>query len=177
MRRAVLAFLAALLVLAALGPAPASAASGSITDPSNDAGARIDITRLKVQNGDHRVNFELDVRDLRKRGQFSFDYWGGTSGNPPARSAIVVVRYNGGDIKARLYVCDTEECPQEPCQGLTAEWKRAADVVTASLPQRCYPRPAANPDAPAPSVGRFFAYGSLNDHYDELDGQVTVQRG
>jgi len=175
MRRAVLTLLAALMVVAA--PAVASAAPGHLTDPSGDAAARIDITRLEVHNGDHRVRFELKVRDLRKHGEFSFHYWGGTHGTPPARSAIVVVRYNGGDVKARFFSCDTEECPKAPCAGLRADWKRVADLVTASLPQRCYPRPSGQPHAPAPSVGRFFAYGSLNDHYDELDGVITAHRG
>jgi hypothetical protein len=175
MRRAVLTLVAALMVIAV--PATASAAPGHMTDPSGDAGARIDVTRLDVHNGDHRVRFELKVRDLRKLGEFSFHYWGGTHGTPPARSAIVVVRYNGGDVKATFFSCGIEDCLKAPCQGLRGTWKRGADLVTASLPQRCYPRPAAHPHAPAPAVGRFFAYGSLNDHYDEFDGVITAQRG
>ncbi|MEZ0580441.1 hypothetical protein [Nocardioides sp. MH1] len=175
MRRVALALVAALMVIAA--PTAASADTGHASDPSGDAAARFDITHFKVTNGDRRVRFEVEVRDLRKHGEFSFHYWGGTHGTPPARSAIVVVRYNGGDVKARLFTCDTEECPKAPCQGLRAEWKRVADKVIASLPQRCYPRPAGHPHAAAPSVARFFAYGSLNDAYDELDGVVTVHRG
>jgi hypothetical protein len=175
MGRAVLTLVAALVMIAV--PATASADTGSASDPSGDAAARYDITRLEVHNGDHRVRFELDVRDLRKHGEFSFHYWGGTHGTPPARSAIVVVRYNGGDVKARFFSCDTEECPISPCHGLRAEWKRGADKVIASLPQRCYPRPSAHPHAPAPAVGRFFAYGSLGDHFDELDELITVHRG
>lgn len=176
MRRMILGLVAAALLV--LGTATtASAETGSKTDPSHDAAARIDLTKFTVKNGDHRVHFKVLVRDLRQRGSFSFHYWGGTHGQPPARSAIVSVRLKGGEPKARFFACDTEQCPKEPCAGLRATWDQETNVVTASLPQRCYPRPASNPDAPAPSAGRFFAYGSMDDVFDQLDGKIRLDRG
>jgi len=59
-----------------------------------------------------------------------------------------------------------------------ATWDQETNVVTASLPQRCYPRPASNPDAPAPADGRVFAYGSMDEIFDEIDGPpLTLDRG
>ncbi len=177
MRRIILGLVAAALVV--LGSATtAMAETGSKSDPSHDAAARIDLTKLTVKNGDKRVSFKVKVRDLRERGSFSFHYWGGTQGTPPARSAVVTVRLKDGAVKARYFECDTEQCPKAPCQGLRATWDKKKDVVTASLPQRCYPRPPANPDAPAPAVGRFFAYGSMDEVYDETPGQpLRLDRG
>ena len=59
------------------------------------------------------------------------------------------------------------------------DWDRRTNVVTASLPQRCYPRPASNPDAPAPAVGRFFAYGSMDDDLrrDATGQPLRLDRG
>jgi len=177
MRRTILGLVAAALLI--LGTATsATAETGSKSDPSHDAAARIDLTKFTVKNGDHRVNFRVKVRDLRKRGSFSFHYWGGIHGQPPARSAVVSVRLKDGEPKAGFFACDPEECPREPCQGLRATWDQETNVVTASLPQRCYPRPASNPDAPAPAVGRFFAYGSMEEIFDEIDGApLTLDRG
>ena len=176
MRRTILGLMAAALLI--LGQATsASAETGSKNDPSHDAAARIDLTKFTVTNGNHRVHFKVKVRDLRQRGEFSFHYWGGTHGQPPARSAVVTVRLKDGEPKASFFSCNTEECPKEPCQGLRAAWNQETDVVTASLPQRCYPRPPSNPDAPAPSVARFFAFGSLDEIFDELSGHLTLDRG
>ena len=176
MRRTILGLVAAALMV--LGSATmASAETGSKSDPSHDAAARIDLTKLTVTNGDKRVKFKVKVRDLRERGEFSFHYWGGKKGSPPARSAIVSLRLKDGAPKVRFFVCDTEQCPKEPCAGLKATWDQEKDVVTASLPQKCYPRPASNPDAPAPKVARFFAYGSIDDVYDELNGKLRLDRG
>ena len=55
MRRMILGLVAAALVV--LGTATtASAETGSKSDPSGDAASRIDLTKLTVKNGDHRVN-------------------------------------------------------------------------------------------------------------------------
>lgn len=177
MRRMILGLVAAALLV--LGTATtASAETGSKNDPSQDAAARIDLTKLTVKNGDHRVNFKVKVRNLRQRGVFSFHYWGGTQGQPPARSAVVTVRLKDGAPKARFFACDTEQCPKEPCQGLRATWDQEKNAVTASLPQRCYPRPASDPEAPAPSVGRFFAFGSMDEVFDEINGSpLRLDRG
>jgi len=177
MRRIILGLMAAALVV--LGSATtAMAETGSKSDPSKDAAARIDLTKLTVKNGDKRVTFKVKVRDLRQRGSFSFHYWGGTQGTPPARSVVVSVRLKDGKPKASYFECNTEDCPKEPCQGLRATWDHKKNIVTASMPQRCYPRPPAHPDRPAPAVGRFFAYGSMDAIFDEMPGQpLRLDRG
>lgn len=175
MRRAVLTFLTALLVLGG-AMSPASAETGSVTDPSGDGPAVVDITRLTVRNGNHRFTMRVKVRDLRQRGTFGFHYWGGASATPPARSALVVVRRVDGETKASFLACDREECHPARCRATRVEWRPARDVVEVSVRQRCYPRPPRNPDAPAPAVGRFFAEGVLGEEYDSTD-LLTLQRG
>ena len=176
MRRVILGILAAGLVLGG-GIPSASADTGSKSDPSGDASRQIDITRLTVTNGDQRVVMRIKVRDLRKRGVFNVHYWGGTTGTPPARSAIVSTRLVDGERVVEYLTCGREDCQQVRCRGMRLDWRPVADVIVMSTPQRCYPRPRSNPDAPAPAVGRFFAEAEFSEDIDSTNGLLSVQRG
>lgn len=176
MRRLILAILAAGLVLGG-GLMPASAESGSLTTPSGDAPAKIDITKFSVDNGARWFTMKVKVRNLRQKGKFHFHYWMGTGGNPPPRSAIVVVHRVDGATKARFLECGIEDCSPTPCARLRASWRPADDVVRIAAPQRCFPRPARNPDAPPPPSGRFFAWSLLGDEVDDEVDLLALQRG
>ena len=176
MRRVILGILAAGLVLGG-GLPSASAASGSKSDPSGDAVRQIDITRLTVKNGNQRVVMRIKVRDLRKRGVFNVHYWGGTTGTPPARSVIVSTRLVDDERVVEYLTCDRQECEQVRCRGMRLDWRPGADVIVMSTPQRCYPRPRRNPDAPAPAAGRFFASAEFSEDIDSTNGLLTVHRG
>jgi hypothetical protein len=176
LRRVILGILAAGLVLGS-GVPSASADTGSKSDPSGDASRQVDITRLTVTNGDQRVVMRIKVRDLRRRGVFNVHYWGGTTGTPPARSAIVSTRLVDGERVVEYLACGRDDCQQVRCRGMRLDWRPVADVVVMSAPQRCYPRPRNNPDATAPAVGRFFAEAEFSEDIDSTNGLLTVQRG
>ncbi len=177
MRRALLVIVALTATTFAGATIPAEAATGSKSDPSGDATRNVDITRLTVTNGDRRVTVRIKVRDLRKRGVFNVHYWGGTTGSPPARSAIISTRRIGGERVVEFLACDRQECEQVRCRRMRLDWRPGADLVVMSARQRCYPRPRNNPDAPAPVVGRFFASGEFSVDIDSTNGLLTVQRG
>ena len=176
MRRLLVAMVVGFLGLAVVAPT-ASAETRHQNDPSGDAGAMIDITRFTVANGDHRFRMKVEVRDLRRRGVFNFYYWGGTTGTPPPRSALVSVRRVQGKAKATFFACGREDCQPEPCKRTRVRWRRAADVVEVSVRQRCFPRPRAHPTAPAPAVGRFFAESEFDEDLDDTNGLLQVRRG
>src|SRR5688572_30302998 len=77
MRRVLLVIVALVATIVAGSMTPAHADIRSRSDASGDALHQIDITRLTVRNGDHRVEMRIQVRDLRRRGTFSIHYWGG----------------------------------------------------------------------------------------------------
>lgn len=176
MKRVVPVLVMGLLMLG-LATTSAEAETAMTSDPRGDAARQIDITRMTVTNADRRVVVRLKVRDLRKRGAFDVHYWGGTAGAPPARSAILSTRLVRGERTARFLACDREECEQVRCRGMRLRWRPVADVVMMSAPQRCYPRPRGNSGAPAPAVGRFFAFAELADDVDSTNGSLTVRRG
>jgi hypothetical protein len=177
MRRALLVIVALAATMFVGATAPAHAETGSKSDPSGDATRQVDITRLTVTNGDHRVTVRIKVRDLRRRGVFNVHYWGGTTGTPPARSAIISTRLVDGERVVEYLACDREQCEQVRCRRMRLDWRPVADVVVMSARQRCYPRPRNNPDAPAPAVGRFFASAEFAEDVDSTNGLLTVQRG
>lgn len=176
MRRVLLGVLGAFLAVG-VGLAPASAESGSVATPQGDAPAKVDITRLTVDNGQRWVTMRVDVRNLRQKGKFGFHYWMGTGGAPPPRSALVMVHRVDGETKARFFGCGLEDCTPDPCSRLRATWRPLADVVRIGFPQRCFPRPAHNPDAPPPPSGRFFAWSRLGDVGDSPNTILTLDRG
>ncbi|KAA1426663.1 hypothetical protein [Nocardioides antri] len=176
MKRVLLAIAAATLVLGGTAT-PAAAESGSVSDPSGDAPARIDITRLKVDNDKRWFTMRVDVQDLRQKGIFHFHYWRGTSG-VPMQSLIVVVKRIDGETRARFFACGFEDCRPETCPRLRARWRSDTDFVRISAPQRCYPRPRTRPDAPPPAAGQFFVYSRLGKGaVDDHEEQVELQRG
>lgn len=177
MRRVILGILAAVLVLGGGLMTSASAESGSVATPQGDAPARIDITKFSVDNGERWFTMKVEVRNLRQKGKFNFHYWMGNGGNPPPRSAIVVVHRVDGETKARFLECGLEDCSPEPCPRLRASWRPLDDVVRIAAPQRCFPRPADNPDAPPPPSGRFFVWSLLGDATDSPDATITLDRG
>jgi hypothetical protein len=177
MRRALLVIVALAATMFGGATSPAHAETESATDPRGDATRQVDITRFSVTNGDKRVVMRIKVRDLRKRGTFRVHYWGGTTGTPPARSAIVLTRIVDGERVMRYLACDREVCERVRCRGMRIDWRPGADRVVLSTRQSCYPRPRRDPDAPAPAVGRFFAYGEFAGDLDSLDGPITVRRG
>ena len=74
-----------------LWPGPRSSASAArrtlaLAD-SGDAPARIDITRLTVDNDQRWFTMKIKVRNLRQKGRFEFDYWRGAHGADPAPAA------------------------------------------------------------------------------------------
>ncbi|MDZ5622519.1 hypothetical protein [Nocardioides bizhenqiangii] len=176
MKRAILVMVVGIMMLG-MGATSAGAETRSKSDSSGDAVRQIDITRLTVTNGDHRVVMRIKVRDLRKRGVFNIHYWGGTTGTPPARSAIVSTRLVDGERTVEYLTCDREECEEVRCRGMRLDWRPGADVIVISTRQKCYPRPRRNPDAPAPGVGRFFASAEFSEDIDSTNGLLTVQRG
>ncbi|RHW24707.1 hypothetical protein D0Z08_23600 [Nocardioides immobilis] len=176
MRRAVLTILAALLVLGGAAT-PAGAESGSLDHPSGDAPAKIDLTRLSVENGNRWFTMRVDVRNLRQKGKFNFHYWGGTA-SPPARSVLIIVHRVDGETRARFLSCGREDCAPDPCARMRVAWRSADDFIRVSAPQRCFPRPRNDPDAPAPAMGRFFAWSRLGDGAsDTAGGLLALQRG
>ncbi|KAA1416764.1 hypothetical protein F0U44_16335 [Nocardioides humilatus] len=174
MRRVLLGLLLGGLIAATTSTA-AVAERGSVADDSGGAPAVIDITKLTVKNRDVRVLMQVQVRDLQDRGRFQFYYWG-PGGQPPAHSALVVVRLKDGEPVASFWKCGREDCDRTECDELLVEWDQDADVVSVSLRQDCFPRPHSDPDAPAPAVGRFFAYGLIGDHQDGTH-LLTLDRG
>lgn len=155
---------------------PAEANSGSTKYARHDSiPAAIDLLRLKVDNGDKRVTMSVRVRDLKRRGEFEFYYWRGGTATPPPQSVLITVRWVDGGPLAKFQPCDTEVCEPAPCAGVTADWRPRADVVTVSMPQRCYPRAEGTPP---PTVGRFFAGSSLGDEFDPgNEGILRLKRG
>jgi hypothetical protein len=177
MRRVILGIVAAVLVLGGGLMTPASAESGSMSTPKGDAPAKIDITRFSVDNDRRWVYMKVDVRNLRQKGKFNFHYWMGNGGTPPPRSALVVVRQEDKHTLGRFFSCGLEDCSPAPCPRLRVSWRPAEDVVRIAVPQRCFPRPADNPDGPPPSSGRFYAWSSLGDAVDDTDGLLALRRG
>ena len=99
MKKIVLIICAALFLSGAFQSA-ASADSAKRADKRGDAPSAVDITQLKVVNGAHRVWMRVKVKNLTKAGDFTFYYWGGTKGAPPARSALINVSMVDGKTKA-----------------------------------------------------------------------------
>jgi hypothetical protein len=145
-------------------PAPAVAQEGSMAFERRDAPAGIDMTRLSVDNGEHRFSMHLLVRDLGTAGVFTFYYWGGVHQSPPGRSLLINVTSVEGDARAKFYVCGRDDCVRAKCQGLRARWDAAADFLSVSAPQRCYPR--RGPDPVPPKTGRFSTEGRIGRVYD-----------
>jgi hypothetical protein len=176
MRRVLLVIVALVATIVAGSMTPAHADTRSRSDASGDAVHQIDITRLTVRNGDHRVEMRIQVRDLRRRGNFSIHYWGGTR-RPPARSAIVTTRLIDDERRLRYFSCDREECERVRCRGMRLDWRPVANVFVISTRQDCFPRPRQDPAAPPPAVGRFFATGEFAGDSDSTDGLLSVPRG
>jgi len=162
------AFVAAAVLMAGLTllgrPSPAAAEAGSLAAPRGDAPAAIDITRLSGNNAERRFSMQVQVRDLGTTGEFNFYYWGGRHDAPPARSLLIEVTRVEGHARARFFSCDTEVCVRDTCQGLRAYWDAAADRVSVSASQRCYPQGGPHP-VPL-DAGRFHVEGLLRHGYD-----------
>lgn len=176
MKRTILAIVVGLLLFGGT-MAPASAESGTLDDPSGDAPARIDLTRLEVDNGNRWFTMRVGVRNLRQQGRFGFHYWGG-NGTPPPRSVLIVVRRVEGTTKARFLRCGRDDCAPAPCPRMRVAWRTGQDYVRVSAPQACFPRPRNNPDAPAPARGLFFSWSQLGERtYDDTPGHLVLDRG
>jgi hypothetical protein len=165
---------AAVVVVAglALGPStPATAETGTLKSPRGDAPAAIDITRLSGDNGARRFSMQIQVSDLGNAGEFGFYYWGGRHEAPPARSLLIKVTSVEGHARARFKICDRQICINHVCEGLHARWDAAADRVSVSAPQRCYPRGRH----PVPlNTGRFHVEGILGRAYDPGPSEPLV---
>jgi hypothetical protein len=147
-------------------PAPAVAEEGSMVFERGDAPAGIDITGLSVDNADRRFSMQVQVRNLAKTGgRFDFNYWGGPiEETPPNRSLLIIVKSVEGHARAKFLKCDRDVCLRDRCLGLIAHWDEAADRVSVSAPQRCYPR---GYPAPVPlGTGRFFASSERGRDFD-----------
>ncbi len=155
---------------------PAAARTGSVGDPVADARPAIDLTRYRVTNGERRFTLSAEVVHLTERGVFTFQYWRGVHATPPGQSVYIVVRRKDGDTVVRFLTCDREECspPPEPCDGVRAAWDPAADVVSVSAPQACYPR---RDGTPPPRVGRFFVSSEIGKKPDSVADVLRLQRG
>lgn len=169
MKKVLFVACAVVLLLGAFQGA-ASAASGKRADERGDAPSAVDITQLKVVNGTSRVWMRVKVKDLTRAGDFSFYYWGGTKGTPPARSALATVSFVDGKPKAKFYECGRSDCTREACAGTRVAWRRGADTLAISLRQRCFP-------GRTPNIGRFFAAGELDREFDQTRGTLRVRRG
>ena len=115
---------------------------------------------------------QVQVRDLGTAGEFGFYYWGGRYEAPPARSLLIVVTSVEGHARARFTICDRQVCIHHACEGLHARWDAAADRVSVSAPQRCYPRGGRHP-VPL-NTGRFHVEGILGDAYDPGPSEPLV---
>jgi hypothetical protein len=134
-RAAVLPGVLSLLLLAA--PA-ANAQSLSVDDPTGDAPAgELDLTRVTVQNRDHRVVATVETADLTKGSVIvSLDRRKG------AGVRLVTTRRADGTVKAHLYAGAFTDTGVPgtvvPCPRYRATWDDDADSVTLSMPSRCW---------------------------------------
>ena len=167
-RVGVLAALVAVSAVLVALPSPAGAETVVQSYERGNAPATIDITRLRVMNGDHRFAMQVKVRDLRKEGRFSFYYWPGRHGTPPPHSVILVVRHDAAGLHQRFLTCGREDCSSAPCRSFRASggpattWsgcRRASAVfpapgcrAPAASPHRRRPRPT--PTRVRPPCGR-----------------------
>ena len=181
MTRAPVILVAAALAAGAVllgAPAPAVAQEGSQEFPRGDAPAGIDLTRLSVNNAERRFSMHVQVRnlaDLADRGEFTFYYWGGVHNTPPARSLLINVTSVDGGARAKFYACGRDDCVRATCHGLRAHWDAAADRISVSAPQRCYPRLG---DPGPPDTGRFSAGSRIGRHFDDgLSEPLLLTRG
>ena len=164
-RLAALAAVAVLALTVALAGSMslANAETGSKPAKRGNVPEAIDIIGFRVQNADKRAVMRAHVRDLHQRGSFTFQYWRGKHKAPPARSVYITVRRKDGETIGRFLTCDTEICLKDTCRGFLADWKPRADVVVASMPQRCYPRRAG---VEIPKWGRFFVSSETSSDRD-----------
>jgi hypothetical protein len=170
-RVGVLAALVAVSAVLVALPSPAGAETVVQSYERGNAPATIDITRLRVMNGDHRFAMQVKVRDLRKEGRFSFYYWPGRHGTPPPHSVILVVRHDAAGLHQRFLTCGREDCSSAPCRSFRASWRPGDDVVRVSARQRCLP------GTRVPGAGRFSASAATETDADTGAANVLVERG
>ena len=125
-----------LLLLAA--PA-AHAQSLTITDPLGDAPVgELDLTRVTVQNRDHRVVATVTTADLTKGAVIvSLDRRDGTG------VRLVSSRRADGTVNARVYAgafTDAENAigGVVPCPRYNVDWDDDTSTVRLSMPSRCW---------------------------------------
>ena len=125
-----------LLLLAA--PA-ANAQSLAITDPVGDAPAgELDLTRVSVENRDHRVVARVTTADLTKGAVIvSVDRRNGTG------VRLVTSRRADGTVNARVYAGAFTDAESDiggvvPCPRYRVAWDDDTSTVTLSMPSRCW---------------------------------------
>jgi hypothetical protein len=184
MRRALLTMVFGCLVLGGLAT-PAGAESGSLADPARDAPARIDITRLDVDNDRRRFSMRIKVRNLRQKGVFDFFYERGRRefGDRPHRGTLIIVHRVDGETRARFLGCSSEDCSDEPgedCPRMRVSWSSAKDVIRVAAPQKCIWWLQRHPDLEPPLTGTFSVDATMgrgDDYSADYTDLLVVDRG
>lgn len=152
-------------------PSPVAAESGAVSDETGGRGPRWDITRLQVDNGEHRVTMRVRVRDLGPVGLFRFHYHRAADPYGGRNLRIEVQRERVGEpLQHRVYRCRGESCDLVRCPSLRVRWRARREVVVASVRQDCFPKPRRDPGAEAPRRGAFDAIASQSEFSDDPDG-------
>jgi hypothetical protein len=108
-----------------------SAATATKVDPTGDAPARFDITRVAYRNAQHRISVRVTVPGLRRKGSFGVEI-GVASGLPVSYHVEVkprgahgvethVLGFSGGPIRCHV----------------RAAWNTERGVASFSLPRTC----------------------------------------
>lgn len=170
----ILAALLAALVLNGLtltAPAPAAAETVSKTLTSGDADTAIDVTHLRIRNGQSRWRMAVKVDDLTTEGVFTLGWskdvrrgWKGLE---------VGLRWRNGTARAYVAVTHWDGSVLTSCDGAEHKWLRAEDRIVVDVPHRCF-------DRRIPDRMRFAVSSTMRDADGELIydyGAAHVSRG
>jgi hypothetical protein len=150
MRRSLPALVLALvgsLVLVAAGSAPAAAKPhpdhASVTDPTGDAPAAIDLMSGTYRVGRSGAEWSVRVKALSETTFLAFEVWPLTS----AWDRIAVFREHGKTV-GKVYFVDNEEETKpylRKCAKLKVTWSFSTDKVTVKAPFSCLQASAGAP--------------------------------
>lgn len=143
---AVAATVIALATLQVGVPAPAGAATRSVTLVAGDARPAVDLVGARVRNGGTELRFVLWVSDLGDTGKFRFHWKRRAFEDYYNQTWVRVGRRDGGDVRTLIEYSDGRDAYPIECPGSLTRWQEARDRLLIVIPGDCDAAPYATTD-------------------------------
>ena len=169
MRRSTMvpALLGAVLLVGGVA-APASAQTVTSNDPSGDAPARIDITKVRYTHESDRVRVAAKIPELGKSG--TADFLVSRYEIFEAGYVVRIRQHKGQPAKVSLLYFDHFDLKKRACKGLSGSW--GPQVVRLKVPRSCLKGHATK----YVSTQFLISFGASGEQFDEAPMVKRLRR-